>query len=142
MVAHPGGYKAGRTPPVRLGRILGISSTTLTTDCVLVGGDSGGPLFDMTGKVIGINSRIGQLVTSEHARPGRPVHARAWDRLAKGEVFGGKLVASSKNFPAVAGQWILGIASDPTRSGCAWSRKSVPNSPAEKAGLKVNGCGF
>ena len=29
------------------------------TDCTLVGGDSGGPLFDMQGSVIGIHSRIG-----------------------------------------------------------------------------------
>ena len=29
------------------------------TDCPLVSGDSGGPLVDLSGNVIGINSRIG-----------------------------------------------------------------------------------
>src|SRR5205823_2347272 len=53
VVAHPGGFKPGRTPPLRLGRMLknDIDKATLTTDCVLVGGDSGGPLFDMHGRV-------------------------------------------------------------------------------------------
>ena len=31
----------------------------MQTDCPLVGGDSGGPLLDLDGKLIGINSRIG-----------------------------------------------------------------------------------
>jgi hypothetical protein len=34
------------------------------TDCPLVGGDSGGPLFDMYGKVVGIHSRIGDLLSA------------------------------------------------------------------------------
>lgn len=60
-LGHPGGYKPDRKPPVRLGQFLRSSriGQSLTTDCTLVGGDSGGPLFDMAGKLIGIHSRIG-----------------------------------------------------------------------------------
>src|SRR6185295_19283905 len=64
-IGHPGGLKPNRTPPVRLGRINGLPGKAeadkvvwVTTECTLVGGDSGGPLFDMNGRVIGIHSRI------------------------------------------------------------------------------------
>ncbi|MCE9548017.1 MAG: serine protease, partial [Planctomycetia bacterium] len=59
VTGHPGGFDKGRTAPLRVGRILELSPGTIVTDCTLVGGDSGGPLFDADGHVIGINSRIG-----------------------------------------------------------------------------------
>src|SRR5262249_34378556 len=37
---HPGGYKKGRSPVVRLGRVLDTTNSTIRTDCTLVGGDS------------------------------------------------------------------------------------------------------
>ena len=36
----------------------------LQTDCPIVSGDSGGPLFDLGGRVIGIHSRIGPSASS------------------------------------------------------------------------------
>src|SRR5438067_853762 len=63
-VGHPGGYKEGRTPVVRVGRVLAHNDNHLQSDCTMVGGDSGGPLFDLDGKVIGINSRIGLTIAS------------------------------------------------------------------------------
>ena len=59
----------------------------ITTDCTLVGGDSGGPLFDMQGSVIGINSRIAsELRANMHV----PVNAfqDAWERLTKSRRMG------------------------------------------------------
>lgn len=44
VLGHPGGYQLGRTPPVRVGRILADDPTVVLTDCALIGGDSGGPL--------------------------------------------------------------------------------------------------
>src|SRR4029077_2949105 len=87
-IGHPGGYKEGRSPPVRLGRILSHNDNHLTSDCTMVGGDSGGPLFDMDGKVIGINSRIGMTINSNIHVP-VDTYRETWDRLAKGEVWGG-----------------------------------------------------
>src|SRR5262245_39826014 len=46
---HPGGFKKGRDPVVRVGRVLEPGKRMIMHDCALVGGDSGGPLFDMTG---------------------------------------------------------------------------------------------
>ena len=43
-----------------LGRVIGISEETMQTDCRLLGGDSGGPLFNFDGEVIAIHSRISQ----------------------------------------------------------------------------------
>lgn len=69
-LGHPGGPKQGRKPPVRLGQFLSKTISgppALRSDCTLVGGDSGGPLFDMAGKLIGIHSRIGMdLETNMH----------------------------------------------------------------------------
>jgi serine protease Do len=86
-MGHPGGYRSGRTAPLRLGRILETRVNAVRTDCTLVGGDSGGPLFDMHGRVIGIHSRIGGTLSDNlHV----PVDAfrNGWMRMASGEQWG------------------------------------------------------
>lgn len=79
-VGHPGGIDLKRGLVVRIGRIISMTERVLKTDCVLVGGDSGGPLFDMDGNVIGIHSRIGlRLWDNSHV----PVdtYSENWDLL-------------------------------------------------------------
>jgi serine protease Do len=83
-VGHPLGYRPGRPPVVRVGRILQKSEGMIQTDCPLVGGDSGGPLLDLDGKVIGINSRIG-LPTDINLHVPVNVFREMWDRMLKGE---------------------------------------------------------
>src|SRR5262249_51459025 len=56
------------------------------SDCELVGGDSGGPLFNMQGQVIGINSRIQESTNANYHVPISAYHD-GWDRLAAGEMF-------------------------------------------------------
>src|SRR5262249_4820106 len=86
-VGHPGGYKRGRTPVVRLGRVLGADETFFQTDTPLVGGDSGGPLFDMHGKVIGIHSWISQEIEQNmHVRVN--VYRDDWDDLVASKSWG------------------------------------------------------
>ena len=63
VTGHPGGYQKGRDPVFRVGRVLGRDAKVIVTDCPLIGGDSGGPLFDFDGNVIGIHSRIGAPLT-------------------------------------------------------------------------------
>src|SRR5207248_6192434 len=87
-LGHPGGFRRGRAPVVRLGRVLKFDTTLIQTDCTLVGGDSGGPLFDMEGKVIGIHSRIGGAITANVHVPA-DTYTETWDRLVKGEALGG-----------------------------------------------------
>ena len=122
---HPGGYEAGRRPVVRIGRVLQTDKSAITTDCTLVGGDSGGPLFDMNGRVIGINSRIGRQLTSNMHVPIAAFH-ETWDRLVKGDAWG--------NIPG-AGP-ILGVKGD-ARSAAAKVASLVTGGPAEKAGLQA-----
>jgi serine protease Do len=126
-IGHPGGYKAGRTPPVRLGRVLDAGTVLIRTDCTLVGGDSGGPLFDMYGKVIGIHSRINGAITQNIHVPVDTYH-ETWDRLAKGESWGGGL-----GIPTAR----LGMQADPEAKICKVA-KIEEGSAADKAGLKVD----
>ncbi len=96
---HPGGWKKERGVVIRVGRILSIargpvrrgssdrSPHTLFTDCALIGGDSGGPLFTLEGKLIGIHSRIGTDVVDNMHVP-IDVYAESWDRLVRNEAWG------------------------------------------------------
>lgn len=61
-LGHSGGWDEARGSVVRLGRIVLMEDATVQSDCVLIGGDSGGPLFDLNGQLIGINSRVGMNV--------------------------------------------------------------------------------
>lgn len=126
-LGQPGGYHKGRTPPLRLGRILDPGKTALRTDCTLVGGDSGGPLFDMQGRVIGIHSRIGNTITANLHVP-VDTYRDTWDRLVKSEMIG---VQSSIGSPYV------GVRGDLEADDCRILRV-VPDSPADKAGLQAD----
>lgn len=126
-IGHPGGFQPERGLVVRLGRVLSVASTGIRTDCALVGGDSGGPLFDMHGKVVGINSRIGdQIVKNIHV----PVNTfgETWDRLVGADAWGsmGNLVRAS---------WI-GISLD-AESEFVVVTALVTGGPAELAGIEV-----
>jgi len=123
---HPGGYKSGRPPVVRLGRVLNNGKTSITSDCTLVGGDSGGPLFDMQGRVVGIHSRIGMTITSNVHVP-VDTYRDTWEQLVKGEELG----VPNPNAP------YLGVTGDPDAKNCTLSDVRE-GSPAEKAGLKAN----
>jgi serine protease Do len=134
VIAHHGGFKPGRTPPVRLGRILNndVKKSTITTDAVLVGGDSGGPLFDMHGRVIGINSRIGTPLTSNMHVSVSPFRDE-WGKIAGGETWG-KLGGGKGGFGK--GALYLGLQTDPDAEGCV-VLSVEKGGPAEKAGVKV-----
>jgi serine protease Do len=121
---HPGGFQRGRTAVLRLGRVLRIEDDGITTDCTLVGGDSGGPLFDMDGRVIGIHSRIGNSLTANVHVP-VSTYRDNWNRLVKSESWG--TLPGSGPFIGVVG------ASDAKDARIAHVN---PGSPAEKAGIQ------
>jgi serine protease Do len=127
---HPGGYQKGRTPVVRLGRILTPRDSEITTDCTLVGGDSGGPLWDLEGRVIGINSRIGGSL-SQNIHVPVDTYRDTWDRLAKAEIWGGNRFGG----PLPGGPFV-GIVGEERSDSCRVTIV-VPDSPAAKAGIKV-----
>lgn len=90
-LGHPGGPKRDRPPPVRTGRFLayekgsGLRNDLLCTDATLVGGDSGGPLFDLDGKVVGIHSEIGETLDENRHVP-LEKFKEEWDRMARGDI--------------------------------------------------------
>jgi len=94
-LGHSGGYELGRRPPVRAGRIVSFEPDQLVTDCVLIGGDSGGPLFDLDGRVIGIHSSIGGSI-AENRHVSIATFRKHWDRLIEGDHWG--------QLPELAGQ--------------------------------------
>src|SRR5262249_29780235 len=53
-VGHPMGYRADRGAVVRLARVLCVTDDYVLTDSRIVGGDSGGPLLDLDGRLVGI----------------------------------------------------------------------------------------
>ena len=122
---HPGGYEAGRKPVVRLGRVLEVSDSVLITDCTLVGGDSGGPLFDAHGRVIAVHSRIGNMLAANLHVP-VPAYIRSWDRLVKGDAWG--------HLPGQAP--FLGVRGEPDANE-AKIAEVFDGMPASKAGLQV-----
>lgn len=79
-LGHPGGYELGRTAPVRTGKIIDFQPDQLITDCALVGGDSGGPLFDLQGNLIAIHSSIGDSI-AENRHVSIDSFREIWDRL-------------------------------------------------------------
>lgn len=87
-MGHPKGYDPTRRPPVRFGRVMTKGRLGfVTTDCTLIGGDSGGPLFDLEGKVVAIHSNIApDREVNNHA--GIESYQRDWARLEKGDEWG------------------------------------------------------
>ncbi|MDA1054336.1 MAG: S1C family serine protease [Planctomycetota bacterium] len=122
---HPGGFQADRPPVVRLGRVLSLNdNSTITTDCTLIGGDSGGPLFGMDGKVIGVNSRIGNPLTVNLHVPVNTFRTE-WDRLARSDSWG----HTPGRDP------FIGVQGGP-ESNDATIHRVFPGTPAADAGLK------
>jgi serine protease Do len=133
-LGHPGGYQKGRPPVVRVGRVLETTARHLRTDCTLVGGDSGGPLFDMRGQVVGINSRIGVSVTYNIHVP-VDTYLESWDRLTASEVWGSPF--NALDLGKLVPEPFLGVRPDPDSTSFK-ILAVVPNSPAAKAGLQAD----
>jgi len=90
--AHPAGLTKGRPAQVRLGRITTHSTRAgkacrLLSDCNIQPGDSGGPLFSMDGKLIGIDSSAGKILGFNVFAAIDQYHADR-KRLLKGERWG------------------------------------------------------
>ncbi len=125
-IGHPGGWQQGRPPVVRLGRVIGSSDRVIWTDATLVGGDSGGPLFDLDGKIIGIHSRISGPTSANFHVPVDTYHD-TWDRLAAAEDWSDR--------PMTVGA-VAGLNAENHNKGAKLTTVT-PRAPADMAGLKV-----
>lgn len=129
-LGHPNGMKKDRPPVVRVSRVLNTTKNTITTGCYLVGGDSGGPLFDMRGKVIGIHSRIGENI-NENVHVPIEVFRDGWEKLRVGTNEGRSFIPQSQ-------RGYLGAELELRSASEELAIASIEkDSPAEKGGLKV-----
>jgi len=137
-LGHPGGYDVRRTPPVRIGRISSKDmGGFLVSDCTLVGGDSGGPMFDLDGKVVGIHSSISESLSFNRDAPVNAAKV-SWDRMLGGERWG--KIPGSRPGPGgprnTSGKAVLGAVFAKPESGGAVLLEVKAKSPIEAAGLR------
>jgi serine protease Do len=125
-LGHPGGPKTGRPPVARLGRIENNTKDLVRSNCTLVGGDSGGPLFDLDGNVVGIHSRIG-LSLAQNIHVPADVFKADWDKLVAGDVVGRQ--------PKTGGA-VVGVVFAEDENDDAWVAEVDDDGPAAKGGLK------
>ena len=117
-VGHPLGYQEGRPPVVRVGRILRAEELVIHTDCPLVAGDSGGPLVDLEGRVVGVNSRIGDSTDMNFHVP-VDIFKEHWGRLAGGEIWdGGTPGRDGKQVTGALGSVIESVAASVVSVEC------------------------
>ena len=140
-LGHAGGFDKARGSVVRLGRLVRIANSTYQSDCILIGGDSGGPLFDLAGKLVGIHSRVGQQLQANMHVP-MSEFVKHWDNLLKAEFVGEGPFAHK----AASGTGFLGLATEARPDGGLRVTKIGKDSPALQAGvregdvlLKLNG---
>ncbi|MCU0710641.1 MAG: S1C family serine protease [Pirellula sp.] len=126
-VGHPGGWQSDRPAVIRVGRVLKMIDSTMVTDCPLIGGDSGGPLFDLEGKLIGIHSRIGVDV-EENMHVPIEVFYNNHERLISREVWGA--LPGFQPFIGVAG------ARDEDSNGRCLIQEVGRDTPAFRAGMR------
>lgn len=129
-IGHSGGWELGRDAPVRTGRFLKLENSQLVTDAVLIGGDSGGPLFNLKGEVIGIHSSIGDSVSENRHIP-IDLFIADWQRLEEGQKWGtlANLGRNKSRRP------LIGVTVDLTAGECLVT-SVLQNSPAMAAGIR------
>ena len=129
-LGHSGGFDKGRGVVLRVGRMVKLEPETVRSDCILIGGDSGGPLFDLHGKLVAIHSRVGRVKDDSQHVP-LPAFRRKWDRMLESEFIG------QGPFAQHGGNGWIGVETTILEEEKVLEITEVAEeSPAAKAGLK------
>lgn len=123
-LGHPGGFDSERGVIVRLGRIIGKKNETMQTDSRLLGGDSGGPLFDFEGQVIAIHSRVSSQPDQNFHIPIESFHAN-WEFFRD---------ESMLTLDSLGEGGFLGISCEESTDGLLVN-EVLAGTPAEEAGI-------
>lgn len=127
-LGHSGGFEKERGVGVRIGRLVRMADQTINSDCNLIGGDSGGPLFDMKGRLIGIHSRVGASLEQNMHVPLREF-LNHWDGMLDKQFIGKGPFAQE----AVA---FMGVATEDHEEGGVIIKTVGEGTPAAEAGLQ------
>lgn len=136
-LGHPGGYASERTAPVRVGRIVkldnseGVGKSFFATDCTITMGDSGGPVFDLEGRVIGIHSFISTRI-EENMHVPVSAFRDGWERLLDGKVWGRSVVSDDGS-----DRPFLGVYLESSDDDGVVIEEVEKGSPADNAGLQA-----
>lgn len=128
---HPNGLISGRPAVLRVGRLLVKGEDVLRSDASLVGGDSGGPLFDLMGRVVGIHSFLG-VTANFNFHVKSEAYLNQWDRMTKYGEWGTRIGDFLPNDNPRA---YLGIQYE-ERTGQIRIKSIRPGFPGEDAGLQ------
>ena len=135
-LGHPGGYQQDRPPVVRVGRILANNDDLILTDNTLVGGDSGGPLFDLDGRLIAIHSRIGGRIQANiHVPIDRFLDD--WTALIDSKDQNDPMPSWMRRGPQRATDGMGFDTSDLSARGARVTEMTA-DGPADKAGIQIN----
>ena len=126
-LGHPGGFDKKRGIVVRIGKVIANKDETMQTDSRLLGGDSGGPLFDFEGRLIAIHSRVSQLPDQNFHVPIDCFHAN-WDFFKNQNLI---------TYEKMQDGGFLGVECEYKETGLV-VRGVIPDSAAEQAGVQIN----
>ncbi len=126
-LGHPGGFDKARGPVLRVGKIIKQTANSLHSDCVLMGGDSGGPLFNCNGEVIGIHSQIWEE-RDQNVHVSMAPFLRSWEAMRKSQVI--------QTWGIGAGGY-LGVATRMSDDAELEVADVIERSPAQQAGVRV-----
>jgi len=128
---QPGGTLNDRSPPVRLGRVLAAHEHWICTDCTLVGGDSGGPLLNISGEVVALHMSIGPSISHNFHVPVSLIR-QYWDQMMAGQMWGHEATPQASDMERA----LLGLAGR-TENGRCVITQVFPGFPAETAGIRT-----
>ena len=132
-LGHPGGFDIRRPPPARIGRISQKNAGGfLVSDFTLIGGDSGGPLFDLEGKVVGIHSSISESLSYNRDAPVNAAKV-SWEKMLEGKTWGKPPTRPGEGRTGAA---VLGAVFD-AAAGSALVKEVQSRSPLAAAGVKA-----
>lgn len=126
-LGHPGGFDKDRGVVLRVGKIVKFTANALQSDCVLMGGDSGGPLFNLAGEVIGIHSQIWEE-RDQNMHVSMAPFFRSWDDLKSSQII---------HVWGTGSGGYLGVEMDSdTNATVIEVNRVAKGSPAELAGIR------
>lgn len=125
-LGYPSSFPRDRPAVIRLGQIQREVDSQLVSNCSIMGGDSGGPLLNLEGELIGINSRVKSSLEHNHHIPVQ-TFVDHWQRLTNP-------AAPPPTRDVLPSGPYLGIKAETDQTRVR-IRSVSPDSPAATAGL-------